>query len=40
MKIGKSKLNLFRHNFKNLNQALFYFELRKTDSITILEIDK
>ena len=40
IKIGKSKPNLFRHNFKNLNQALFDFGLRQADWNTILEIDK
>ena len=40
IKIDKGKPNLFRHNFKNLNEALFDFELRQTGWNTILEIDK
>ena len=40
IKVHKSKPNLFRHNFKNLNEALFDFQLRQTDWNTILEIDK
>ena len=40
MKINKNKPNLFGHNFKNLNEASFDFELRQTDWKTILEIDK
>ena len=40
IKIDKSKLNLFRHNFKNLNKALFDFELRRAVWNTVLEIDK
>ena len=31
IKIDKSKPNLLQNNFKNLNQALFDFELRQTD---------
>ena len=40
IKIDKSKPNLFRHYFKNLNEALFDFELRQTDWDAIIETDK
>ena len=40
IKIDKGKPNLFRHNFKNLDEALFDFKLRQTGWNTILEIDK
>lgn len=40
IKIEKNQTNLFRHNFKNFNDALFDFELENKDWKSILEIDK